>query len=176
MPGLFNAVLEDPVVRVRNRLDKRANFSGRKTEIRRNGALHHELCLAVGGITFRADELAREAEYQVFDGIGYFSTSWGKIHGPAVPEQHAPSTPHIIPQVIVMLFQIGEQDTATGKAEDIDFAAPAHGIEPILFDKSPILIEVETLRTVSENGSLGLTAPSSISVPKAGFHFIVAQR
>lgn len=75
-----------------------------------------------------------------------------------------------------MLFQIGEQNTATGKAEDIDFAAPANGTEPILFDKSPILIEVETLRTMSENGSLGLAAPSSISVRKAGFHFIVGQR
>ena len=58
-----------------------------------------------------------------------------------------------------MLFQVSEQNTATGTAENVDLAASADGTGPILLDEGPALSEIKPLRAVSLDGFLVLQAP-----------------
>ncbi len=74
-----------------------------------------------------------------------------------------------------MLFQIGKENAAAREAKNVDFAAPADGAEPALFNEGPVLIEIKALRAVLQKGGFGLPAPSSVAIRKEKFHLIVGQ-
>src|SRR3954454_8274097 len=60
----------------------------------------------------------------------------------------------------MVFFQIGEQNAAIGHSKNINLAAPADRTEPILVNKRPVLVEIESFRTVPGKSSFGLAAPS----------------
>gem|GEM_PF-4831102 len=175
-PDLSDRVVIYPVHAIGLHSNEARDFAGRETEMARDQIARPTLRLTFCGVAVVADQRGVEPHCQVFAGVDTSPERPGLGCSVVVIDQRAKSPLRVIAEVIVVPFELAQQNSVVADTRDLRLTSLAGLAMPILPDIRPIAVQVQLLGAQALHQGFGLPAPGAVRLGQERLEGFVRNR